>query len=90
MPLYAAVYMCFAVTWCERADLLALVCGVELQVCYFPIGILGQVWYLIVLILDLFFGIIFDKFDHPNYFDSFSLLMILEVSVHNKLAFLKV
>ena len=43
--LCARVYMCFVVTCWERADLLALVC--------FSIGILGQVWYLIVLILDL-------------------------------------
>ena len=28
MPLCASVYMCFVVTCCERADLLALVCGV--------------------------------------------------------------
>ena len=28
MPLYASVYMCLVVTCCERADLLALVCGV--------------------------------------------------------------
>ena len=28
MPLYASVYMCIVVTWRERADLLALVCGV--------------------------------------------------------------
>ena len=35
------------------ADLLALVCGVLLWVCYFPIGILGQVWYLIVSVPDL-------------------------------------
>ena len=34
-------------------DLLALVCDVQLRVCYFPIGILGQVWYLIVSIPDL-------------------------------------
>ena len=40
MPLYASVYMCFVVTFWER-------------VCYFPIGILGQVWYLIVSIHDL-------------------------------------
>ena len=33
---------------------MALVCGVLLCVCYFPIGILGQVWYLIVSIPDLF------------------------------------
>ena len=28
MPLCASVYMCFVVTFWERADLLALVCGV--------------------------------------------------------------
>ena len=28
--LYVSVYMCFVVTWWERADLLALVCGVKL------------------------------------------------------------
>ena len=50
MPLYASVYMCLVVTCWERADLLALVFGV----CYFPIGILGQVWYLIVSIPDLY------------------------------------
>ena len=37
----------------ERADLLALICGVYLRVCHFPIGILGQVWCLIVSIPDL-------------------------------------
>ena len=41
--LYTSVYMCLVVTCWERADLLALVCGVLLCVCYFPIGILGQV-----------------------------------------------
>ena len=30
MPLCASVYMCLVVTCWERADLLALVCGVEL------------------------------------------------------------
>ena len=30
MPLYASVCMCFVVTCRERADLLALVCGVLL------------------------------------------------------------
>ena len=48
------------VTCWERDDLLALVCGVQLCVCHFPIGILGQVCYLIVSIPDLctltFFG----------------------------------
>ena len=45
--------MCFVVSCWERADLLALVCGVYLWVCHFPIDILGQVWYLIVSIPDL-------------------------------------
>ena len=53
MSLCASVYMCFAVTCWERADLFALVCGVLLCVFHFPIGILGQVWYLIVSIPDL-------------------------------------
>ena len=44
---------CLVVTCWERPDLLALVCDVLLWVCYFPIGILGQVWYLIVSIPDL-------------------------------------
>ena len=45
ISLCASVYMCFVVTCWERADLLALVCGVS-----FPIGVLGQVLYLIVSI----------------------------------------
>ena len=45
--------MCFLVTFWEKADLLALICGVLLWACHFPIGILGQVWYLIVSIPDL-------------------------------------
>ena len=53
MPLCASVYMCLVVTCWERADLLALVSGVKLRVCHFPIGILGQVWYLTVSIPDL-------------------------------------
>ena len=53
MSLCTSVYMYFVVTCWERADLLALVCGVLLWVCHFPIGILGQVWYLIVSIPDL-------------------------------------
>ena len=53
MPLSAFVYMCLVVTCWEKADILALVSGVLLRVCHFPIGILGQVWYLIVSIPDL-------------------------------------
>ena len=50
MSLCASVYMCFEVTCWERADLLFVVSAVS---CHFPIGILGQVWYLIVSIPDL-------------------------------------
>ena len=53
MSLCASVYMCFVVTCWERADLLALVCGVYCESVTFPIGILSQVWYLIVSIPDL-------------------------------------
>ena len=49
----ASVYRCLEVACCERADLLALVCGVLLCNCHFPIGFLGQVWCLIVSIPDL-------------------------------------
>ena len=42
----------FVVTCWERADLLARLWCL-LWVCHFPIGILGQVWYLIVSIPDL-------------------------------------
>ena len=54
MPLCSSVYMCLVATCWERADLLALVCGVQLLVCHFPIGILSQVRYLIVSIPDLY------------------------------------
>ena len=53
MSLCGPVYLCLVVTCWEMADLLALACGFLLLVCYFPIGILGQVWYLIVSIPDL-------------------------------------
>ena len=48
----ASVYCCLVVTCMERADLLALVVMSNCE--FFPIGILGQVWYLIVSIPDLF------------------------------------
>ena len=53
MPLCASVCLCLMVTCWEKADLLALICGVQLCVCHFLIGILGQVWYLIVSIPDI-------------------------------------
>ena len=49
----ASAHCCLVVTCWERTDLLALVCCVKLCGCYFPIGILGQVKCLIVLIPDI-------------------------------------
>ena len=37
MSLCASVYMCFVVTCWERADLLALVCGVYCEFVTFPL-----------------------------------------------------
>ena len=42
------------VTCWERADLLALLYVCFPVFCHFPYGVLGQVWYLIVSISDLF------------------------------------
>ena len=44
------------------------------------------IFYKIRQACDLFFY--FFNFGHPNSFDSFSLLVILNAPVHNKLAFL--
>ena len=37
MPFWASVYMCLVVTCWERADLLALVCGVQLWIYHFSL-----------------------------------------------------
>ena len=50
IPLCVSVYLCLVFNCWEWAGLLALVCGVSLLVSHFPIGILGQVCYLIVSI----------------------------------------
>ena len=53
LPLCASVYMCFVVTCWERADLLALVCGVYYEFVTCPLVSWVNVWYLIVSIPDL-------------------------------------
>ena len=53
MSLCASVYMCFVVTCCKRADLLALVCGVCCEFVTFLLVFWAR-WYLIVSIPDLF------------------------------------
>ena len=55
MPLCASVYRCRVVTCWERADLLALVCGGLLLVCYFAIGIL---MYRFLIFAHIFTSII--------------------------------
>ena len=50
---FASVHYCLLVTCWERADLLALVSDVYCIFVTFPCGILGQVWYLIILFPDL-------------------------------------
>ena len=50
---FASVHCCLVITCRERADLLALVGDVYCGFVTFPYGILGQVWYLIVLFPDL-------------------------------------
>ena len=48
-----SVYWCLVVTRLGRAELLGLVRNVYLWTCHFPVGILSQVWCLIVSIPDL-------------------------------------
>ena len=48
------VHCSLVVTCCERAYLLALLCVMfSSMFVTFPCGVLGQVWYLIVLLPDL-------------------------------------
>ena len=63
----ASVHCCLVVTCGDRTDLLALVGDVYCIFVTFPCGILGQVWYLIVSIPDLF---------HLSYFDCFSVIFL--------------
>ena len=49
---FASLHCCLVVTWRERADPLALVCDVYCYFVTFQIGILGQMWFLIVSIPD--------------------------------------
>ena len=48
---FASVHCCLVVTCWERADLLIAMSNCDFVT--FPFGVLGQVWYLIVLIPDL-------------------------------------
>ena len=73
MSLCASVYLCLVVTCWERADSwLSFV----VSNCYFPIGILCQVWYLIVSIPDLC---------TLAYFSSLDTITLLPLEVENVL-----
>ena len=50
---FRSIHCCLVVTCWEMADLLALVVDVYCIFVTLPCGILGQVWYLIVLFPDL-------------------------------------
>ena len=50
---FESVHCCLVVTCWEMADLLTLVVDVYCIFVTLPCGILGQVWYLIVLFPDL-------------------------------------
>ena len=52
-------------------------CDVFLCFCNFPCGVLGQVWYLIVLIADLCLLTYFHRLELSNYY---LLIFILEIS----------
>ena len=58
---FASVHCCLVVTCWERFGLLALVGDVKCIFVTFPCGILGQVWYLIVLFYDLCVFLTFKK-----------------------------
>ena len=50
---FASVHCCIVITCWEKADLFVLFFDSSCDFVTFPCGILGQMWYLIVLILDL-------------------------------------
>ena len=56
-----SVPYCLLITCLERADLLALLCVVfTCSFVTFPYGVLGQLWFLIVMIPDLCLPLYFD------------------------------
>ena len=66
--------------------LLALVCGVLLWRCQFPIGILGQVWCLIVSIPDLCpFSYLYTFFSEKN--GLFELKFHMEYSIDKTISY---
>ena len=62
------------VTCCEMADLLALLCVMFSCLFFltFPYGALGKVWYLIVLIPDLFLLLCYKSYEDHNLLKSYN------------------
>ena len=50
---FTSLHCCLVVIWKERTDLLALVCDVYFDFVTFPFGILGQVWYLFLVLFAM-------------------------------------
>ena len=75
---FASIYCCLVVTCWERADIWFLFVMSNCDFVTFPCGILGQVWYLIVLIPDMVFAVFltfiwankccFDGFGIPGFY----------------------
>ena len=69
MSLCASVYMCFVVTCWERADLLALVCGVYCESVTFPLvsSVRCGTWlYRFLIFAPLLFSIAFNRIPHER------------------------
>ena len=63
---FVSVHCCLFATFWERADPLALVGDVYCIFVTFPCGILGQVWYLILLYTYKKYPLILPIFLHKN------------------------
>ena len=79
---FVSVHCCLVVTCWERADLLALVSDVYCIFVTFPCGILGHVWYLIVLFTDLCCLSYFDALcQYQQFFSNVETFSWIELTV---------
>ena len=83
LPSVMSVYCCLVVTCWDMADLLALLCVMfSCAFVTFPYGVMGRVWYLIVLIPELCF--------FSYYLTCLSPLDLLWIKTHRCLVRIKV
>ena len=87
---FASVHCCLVVTWREKADLLALVFDVYCYFVTFPFGILGQVWYLIVLIPDPFCLSYFIVSYNRKYVHKVQVKRLVKLAMEKKFCLVKV